>query len=407
MRSDRDRVEVPDSTPFMPNIEAIQSALRQQKIDGWLFYDILHRDPIAYRVLALDHVMAKRRWFYMIPARGAPRKLVHRIEAATLDSLPGDKMLYAAAEELEKNLRKLVGRAKKVAMQYSPKNSIPSVSLVDAGTVELIRGQGCKVVTSADLIQEFEAAWTPEQLELHRAAGRVIDAVTQATFAEAARRVSVGESFTEFDLQQWMVAQFRANGVVSDSPPIVAVGPHSGDPHYEPREKGSSPVRRGDLLLLDVWGKTLAPHSVYYDITWVGYLGAKVPEKCAKVFSIVRDARNAAVDFVKSAISAGRVVEGWQVDRAAREVIRKAGYAKHFVHRTGHNIGEEVHGAGANMDSLETRDTRRIIPHTCFSVEPGIYLPDFGIRSEVNVYVAKGRAEVTGTEQTEILKLLA
>jgi Xaa-Pro aminopeptidase len=391
----------------MPNIAAIQEALRRQKIDGWIFYDILHRDPIAYRVLGLGHVLAKRRWFYMIPARGTPRKLVHRIEAATLDSLPGDKMLYAAAEELEKNLKKLVGRAKRVAMQYSPKNSIPYISLVDAGTVELIRAQGCKVVSSADLVQEFEAAWSDEQLASHRAAGKVIDAVTQAAFSEAARRVSAGESFTEYDLQQWIVAQFNANGVESDSAPIVAVGPHSGDPHYEPREQGSSPIHRGDLLLLDIWAKTRTPNSVYYDITWVGFLGEKIPEKCAKVFAIVRDARQAAVEFVKENISAGRVIEGWQVDRSAREVIRKAGYAKYFVHRTGHNIGQEVHGAGANMDSLETRDVRRIIPHTCFSVEPGIYLPEFGIRSEVNVYVSNGEAEVTGAEQSEILKLLA
>jgi Xaa-Pro aminopeptidase len=391
----------------MPDIPAIQEALRRQKIDGWIFYDILHRDPIAYRVLGLGHVLAKRRWFYMIPARGTPRKLVHRIEAATLDSLPGDKMLYAAAEELEKNLKKLVGRAKKVAMQYSPKNSIPYISLVDAGTVELIRAQGCKVVSSADLVQEFEAAWSDEQLASHRAAGKVIDAITQAAFSEAARRVSSGDSFTEYDLQQWIVRQFDANGVESDSAPIVAVGPHSGDPHYEPREQGSSPIRRGDLLLLDIWAKARTPNSVYYDITWVGFLGNKVPDKCAKVFTVVRDARQAAVEFVKDNISAGRAIEGWQVDRAAREVIRKAGYAKYFVHRTGHNIGQEVHGAGANMDSMETRDVRRIIPHTCFSVEPGIYLPDFGIRSEVNVYVSDDKAEVTGAEQTDILKLLA
>ncbi len=391
----------------MPNISAIQEALRRQKIDGWIFYDILHRDPIAYRVLGLGHVLAKRRWFYMIPARGTPRKLVHRIEAATLDSLPGDKMLYAAAEELEKNLKKLVGRAKKVAMQYLPKNSIPYISLVDAGTVELIRAQGCKVVSSADLVQEFEAAWSAEQLESHRAAGKVIDSITQAAFSEAARRVSTGDSFTEYDLQQWIVRQFVADGVESDSAPIVAVGPHSGDPHYEPREAGSSPIRHGDLLLLDIWAKTRTPNSVYYDITWVGFLGDKIPEKCAKIFAIVRDARQAAVDFVKENISAGRAIEGWQVDRAAREVIRKAGYAKYFIHRTGHNIGQEVHGAGANMDSLETRDVRRIIPHTCFSVEPGIYLPEFGIRSEVNVYVSNVNAEVTGAEQSEILKLLA
>jgi len=390
----------------MPNIEAIQAALCQQKLDGWLFYDILHRDPIAYRVLGLDHAIAKRRWFYLIPAKGQPRKLVHRIEAGTLDFLPGDKMLYAAAEELEKNLKKLVGSAKKVAMQYSPKNAIPYISLVDAGTVELIRAQGCRVVSSADLVQQFEAAWTPEQLESHRAAGRAIDAITQAAFSEAARRVSSGDLFTEFDLQQWILAQFRARGVVSDSPPVSAVDPLSGDPHYEPCEQTASPVRRGDLLLLDIWAKTLAPGSVYYDITWTGYLGAKVPPKYAKIFSVVREARDAAVEFVKENVGAGRAIEGWQVDRAARGVIRKAGYAKNFVHRTGHNIGQEVHGAGANMDGLEMRDVRRIIPHTCFSIEPGIYLPDFGVRSEVNVYIADGQADMTGPAQTEILRLL-
>jgi Xaa-Pro dipeptidase len=393
--------------PHMPDIAAIQKALNEQKLDGWLFYDILHRDAIAYRVLGLDHAMAKRRWFYMIPAKGAPRKLVHRIEAAALDSLPGEKMVYAAAEELEKNLKKLVGHAKKVAMQYSPKNLIPYISLVDAGTVELIRAQGCKVVSSADLVQQFEAAWTPEQLESHRVAGRTIDRITQSAFVEAARRVRAREAFTEYDLQQWMLGQFRASGVTSDSPPIVAVGPHAGDPHYEPKERGSAPVRKGDLLLLDVWGKTLAPNSVYYDITWTGYLGGKVPEKYAKIFRIVRDARDAAVAFVRDNVKAGRAIEGWQVDRAAREVIRKAGFAKYFVHRTGHNIGQEVHGTGANMDGLETHDVRRVIPRTCFSIEPGIYLPEFGVRSEVNVYVDERSADVTGAVQTEMPALLA
>jgi len=390
----------------MPNIPAIQKFLRRQKIDAWLFYDILHRDPIAYRVLGLDHALAKRRWYYMIPATGAPRKLVHRIEAATLDSLPGSKMLYASADELRNNLKKLIGRAKKVAMQYSPGNSIPYISLVDAGTVEQIRAQGCKVVSSADLVQEFEAVWTPEQLESHHAAGRAIDAITQDAFIEAARRVSREETFTEFDLQQWILAQFRAKGLASDSAPIVAVGPHTGDPHYEPQERDSSPIRRGDLLLLDIWAKSFAPNSVYYDITWAGFLGAEVPKKYARMFSVVRDARDAAVQFVTENVAAGRPIEGWQVDRAARQVIRKAGFAKYFVHRTGHNIGQEVHGAGANMDSLETRDIRRVIPHTCFSIEPGVYLPEFGIRSEVNVYVSESRAEVTGPEQSEILKLL-
>lgn len=391
----------------MLDIKAIQEALKQQKIDAWLFYDILHRDSIAYRVLRLDHALAKRRWFYLIPAKGAPRKLVHRIESATLDSLPGEKLLYAAAEELVRNLKKLVGRAKKIAMQYSPKNAIPSISLVDAGTVELIRAQGCKVVSSADLVQQFEAAWTPEQLESHREAGRAIDRITRAAFDQAARWVNAGTPFTEFNLQEWIAKQFRENGLITDSPPIVAVGPHSGDPHYEPQKQNSSAVRKGDLLLLDVWAKTLAANSVYYDVTWVGYMGGKIPEKYAKIFSVVRSARDSAVEFVEEKVAAGRAIEGWQVDQAAREVIRKAGYAKYFVHRTGHNIGQEVHGAGANMDSLETRDTRHIIPHTCFSVEPGIYLPEFGVRSEVNVYVGESKAEVTGAVQTEILELLA
>ena len=307
----------------MPNIDAIQKALRHQKIDAWLFYDILHRDPIAYRVLGLDHVMAKRRWFYLIPAKGAPRKLVHRIEAATLDSLPGEKMLYAAAEELEKNLKKLVGRAKKVAMQYSPKNAIPYVSLVDAGTVELIRAQGCKVVSSADLVQEFEAAWTPEQLASHRAAGAVIDKITQASFAEAARRVEAAESFTEFDLQEWILGQFRANGVVADSAPIVAVGPHSGDPHYEPRAQGSSHVKRGDLLLLDIWAKTTAPHSASTTtLLWTGFLGEKPPEKIAKGFLclVVRDA-HAMPPFIspKKIPPPGR-----QIRRAGRSTTPRA-----------------------------------------------------------------------------------
>jgi Xaa-Pro aminopeptidase len=316
-------------------------------------------------------------------------------------------MLYAAAAELDKNLKRLIRHAKKVAMQYSPNNLIPYVSLVDAGTVEWIRAQHCSVVSSADLVQQFEAVWTADQLASHRAAGLEIDRIMQAAFEEAARRVRAGQSFTEYDLQQWILGQFRACGVTADSPPIVAVGPHSGDPHYEPQSQNSSRIRKGDLLQLDIWGKTLSPGSVYYDITWTGYLGRKVPEKYAKIYSVVRNSREAAVEFVKSQVKAGRPIEGWQVDRAAREIIRKAGYAKYFVHRTGHNIGQEVHGSGANMDGLETRDVRRVIPRTCFSVEPGIYLPEFGIRSEVDVYVGENSAEVTGAEQTEILKLLA
>lgn len=391
----------------MPDIQAIQQALREEKIDGWLFYDILHRDSISYRVLGLENCMAKRRWFYFIPSKGTPRKLVHRIESGALDTLPGEKLQYAAREEMEKNLPKLLGKAKTLAMQYSPKNAIPSISLVDAGTVELLRSMKRKVVTSANLVQLFEAAWSSEQRESHMAAGKLIDKITRATFEHAAKLVRDHAAFTEYDLQQWMAGQFRMNGLVADSDPIVAVGPHSGDPHYEPRKEIASPIREGDLLLLDVWGKLNKPGSVYYDITWMGYFGAKVPEKYSRVFAVAMQARDSAVKFVREAISAGRAVEGWQVDRASRDVIKKAGFGKFFTHRTGHNIGQEVHGTGANMDDLESHDIRRIIPRTCFSVEPGIYTPEFGVRTEVDVYVGEKEAGVTGAVQSEILALLA
>jgi Xaa-Pro dipeptidase len=391
----------------MPDLKAIQSTLREEKIDGWLFYDILHRDPIAYRVLGLSDVMAKRRWFYWIPAKGEPRKLVHRIESFGLDSLPGDKMLYSAQDELQKNLPKLLGRSKTIAMQYSPKNAIPYVSLVDAGTVELIRSFKKKVVSSVDLVQRFEATWTQEQYEGHLEAGRRIDRITRAAFERAAKLVRDKVAFTEFDLQSWMLEQFRENQLVSDSAPNVSVGPHSGDPHYEPSKHSSAPVREGDLMLLDVWGKLDKPNSVFYDITWMGFLGTKVPDKYAKIFDVTKRARDAAVNFVRESVVAGRTTEGWQVDKASRDVIAKAGYAKQFVHRTGHSIGQEVHGAGANMDNLESHDVRRIIPRTCFSIEPGIYSPEFGVRTEVNVYVGEKEAGVTGAVQNEILALLS
>jgi Xaa-Pro dipeptidase len=412
----------------MPQIEAIQRELASQGLDGWLFYDFHHRDPIATHVLGLDSGgMGTRRWFYLIPARGTPRKLVHRIESRALDSLPGEKLMYAGLDELSRNLSRLLTRTKKVAMQYSPRNAIPYVSMVDAGTVEMVRAHGCKVLSSADLVQKFEACWSAEQYRTHLEAGRVIDRVAQEAFLYAARAVQAKSSakshaksransatkshakspLTEYDLQQWILAEFRTAGVVTDEPPIVAVGAHTGDPHYEPLPTGSSRIRTGDLLLLDIWGKLDRPGSVYYDITWVGYLGAKIPEKYAKIFAVVSEARDRVIAFVQKSISEGRVIQGWQVDRVAREVVRKAGYAKYFVHRTGHNIGQEVHGAGANMDSLETHDSRRILPQTCFSVEPGIYLSEFGVRSEVNVYVDGAEARVTGPVQTGILPLLA
>jgi Xaa-Pro aminopeptidase len=389
------------------DINGIQSDLRAAKLDGWLFYDFRGRDPIAQGILQLPPGMRTRRWYYFVPTKGTPRKLVHKIETESLAALPGDALFYAGQEELRKNLAKLLGRAKNVAMQYSPKNAIPYVAMVDAGTVELVRSCGVKVVSSADLVQKYEACWSQVQLESHLAAGAVIDRVVREAFQLAAKNVREKKTFTEYDLKQWILKEFESAGITADQGPDIAVGPHASDPHYGPSPETASPIREGDLLLLDVWGKKKAAGSVYYDITWVGYLGAKVPEKMAKIFGIVREARDKAVELIQSSIAAGKPLQGWQVDKVARNVIEKAGYGKYFFHRTGHNIGQTVHGNGVNMDGLETHDVRHLIPKTCNSIEPGIYLPEFGIRSEVNMYIGEKEARVTGAVQKEILALLA
>jgi Xaa-Pro aminopeptidase len=388
------------------DINGIQDDLRAAKLDGWLFYDFRGRDPIAQSILQIPPGMRTRRWYYFIPAKGTPRKLVHKIETESLAALPGDTFFYAGQEELRKNLGKLLGRAKNVAMQYSPKNAIPYVAMVDAGTVELVRSTGVKVVSSADLVQKYEACWSPAQLESHMAAGVVIDRVVREAFQLAGRNVREKKTFTEYDLKEWILKEFAAAGITADQGPDIAVGPHASDPHYGPTPETASPIREGDLLLLDVWGKTKAAGSVYYDITWVGYLGAKVPEKMAKIFGIVREARDKAIELIQSSVAAGKPLQGWQVDKAARKVIEKAGYGKYFFHRTGHNIGQTVHGNGVNMDGLETHDVRHLIPKTCNSIEPGIYLPEFGVRSEVNMYIGEKEARVTGAVQKEILALL-
>jgi Xaa-Pro dipeptidase len=389
------------------DIQAMQTDLRDAGVDGWLFYDFRGRDPIAQRILKLPESMRTRRWFYFVPTKGEPKKLVHKIETASLASLPGETLYYAGLAELEKNLKKMLGRAKSVAMQYSPKNSIPYISMVDAGTIEMVRAAGPKVVSSADLVQKYEACWTDAQLRSHEAAGKEIDRIIRGAFAEAARSVRAKTTLTEYDLQQWILKEFDAAGLYREDGPDVAVNANASDPHYGPTRENAAPIREGDLLLLDVWGKLKTPGSVYYDVTWIGYLGAKVPQKFAKVFRTVYEAREKAVELIRSSVAAGKRLEGWQVDKAARGVIEKAGYGKYFYHRTGHSIGESIHGNGANMDGLETRDVRRLIPRTCTSVEPGIYLPEFGIRSEVNVYIGEREARVTGTEQKEILALLA
>jgi len=388
-------------------LQEIQADLRTARLDGWLFYDFRGRDPIAHRILRLPNAMRTRRWFYFVPAKGIPKKLVHKIEAESLVTLPGETLHYSGQDELRKNVKKILGRAKNVAMQYSPKNGIPYVAMVDAGTVELVKSCGVKVLTSADLVQKYEACWTPQQLQSHLEAGKSIDRIVREAFALAAKGVREGKPLTEVALQQWILAEFQKDDITTDEGPDVAVNAHASDPHYAPSNERPTEIREGDLLLLDVWGKLRFSGSVYYDVAWVGYLGAKVPEKFDKVFKVIVRARDNAVALIQSSIAAGKPPQGWEVDRAARNVIERAGYGKYFIHRTGHNIGQTVHGNGVNMDGFETHDSRHLIPGTCNSVEPGIYLPEFGMRSEVNVYVGNGEARVTGAVQKEVLALLA
>jgi Xaa-Pro dipeptidase len=385
------------------NLPAIQAALRERNIDAWLFYDHHHRDPIAYRVLGLpSSLMVTRRWFYLIPANGEPAKLVHKIEAGHLDKLPGSKRVYSGWQELFDQIKSFLADYKTIAMQYSPNNLVFTVSLVDAGTMELVRGLGKNVVSAADLIAQFEATWTDEQIQTHYAARDAVDSITAAAFAEIGRRVRNGGS-TEHAMQQWLLEAFGRENLVTDDPPVVAVNANSGNPHYEPHAEGSARIREGDFVLLDIWGKKNTPGAVYYDITWTGYVGKAPSDRQREIFQIVRDARDAGVKTVLDAIGAGQRIAGWQVDRATRDHIQKAGYGDYFIHRTGHSIGTDVHSNGANMDDLEIHDERQILPNSCFSIEPGIYLPEFGVRSEVNVLVRPNRAEVTGKIQREIV----
>jgi len=385
------------------NLETIQSALRDANIDAWLFYDHHHRDPIAYRVLGLPpNMMVTRRWYYVIPAKGDPAKLVHKIEAGHLDSLPGAKQQYSGWQELSGGIQKLLAPYRNVAMQYSPNNIVFYVSLVDAGTIEMIRSLGKNIVSSADLVALFEATLTDEQIKTHFEARDAIDEITAAAFQEIGRRVRNGGT-TEHAIQQWFIEAFRRRNLVTDDPPIVAVNANSGNPHYEPHAEGSAAIREGDFVLLDVWAKKNTPGAVFYDITWTGFVGKAASDKQREVFEVVRGGRDAGVKVVKEAITAGRKIAGWEVDQATREHIQKAGYGDYFIHRTGHSIGTDVHANGANMDNLEIHDERQLLPNSCFSIEPGVYLPEFGVRSEVNMLVRPKTAEVTGKIQSEIV----
>ncbi len=393
----------------MFDLTRIQSALRDEGLDGWLLYDFRGLNVLARRILGMaDTHMLSRRWFYFIPAQGEPRKLVHRIESASLDGVPGSKGVYLRWQELEAGVGALVAGTKRIAMEYVPRNANPYVSRVDAGTIELVRSFGVDIVPSGDLIQRFEACWDDDQWAMHLEAAKHTRSAYDAAFGFIADNVRKKNPIRETTVQKVILDHFEKNGVAADHAPIVAVGPHSGDPHYEPAAGKDAPIVEGDFVLIDLWAKCKKPRAVYSDLTRVAFVGKEVPKKYQDIFAIVAAARDAAIAKVKSAFAAKQPLKGWEVDNACRAVIEKAGYGEYFVHRTGHSIGQEVHGNGANIDGLETRDDRRILPRTCFSVEPGIYLPEFGIRSEVDVFVdANEVVHVTGGEpQTSVLALL-
>lgn len=394
----------------MFDLNAVQSAIREEGLDGWLLYDFRGLNVLARRVLRFPaDAHATRRWFYFVPASGAPRKLVHRIESGVLDAYPGDRTIYLRWQELEAGVASLLRGAKRVAMEYVPRNANPYVSRVDAGTVELVRSNGVEVVPSGDLIQRFEACWDDEQWAMHLEAAKHTESAYAVAWKFIAERVRAGQKLHEMEVQQAIMEHFARHNLVTDHAPIVGVGPHSGDPHYAPQPGDAGLIKEGDFVLIDLWAKLNTPRAVYSDLTWVGYVGREVPAKYEDVFQVVRRARDAAIQRVRDAFARGEPLQGYQVDDACREVIEKADYGPAFVHRTGHSIGEETHGNGANMDNLETHETRRVMRRTCFSVEPGIYLPEFGVRSEVNVYVgADGAVHVTGPKpQERVLALLA
>ncbi|MEO8601269.1 MAG: M24 family metallopeptidase [bacterium] len=375
-------------------LSAIQGALVEERLDGWLFYDFRGSDPIAARILNLGERLATRRWFYLIPAHGAARGLVSAVEPAALTGLPGSMTVYRTWQELHAGLAAMLHGHGTIAMQYSRLNAVPYVSRVDAGTVELVRQSGVDVRTSADLVQRFEAVWTPEQYASHCRAARVVRDAVVAAFDEIGARVRAKRPCDEGGIQRFLLEQFAARGVVTHHPPIVAAGPHSADPHYETPAAGSA-IDTGDFVLIDLWAKE--PDGVYADITWTGYVGTVVPPRHATVFDIVRRARDAGVAAAREGVAGATSPRGCDVDAAVRHVIDTAGYGEHFVHRTGHSIGVEVHGNGANIDGFETPDSRRLLSGTCFSIEPGIYLAgEFGVRSELNAFVDGAEIVVTG-----------
>lgn len=391
------------------DVGKIQAALKEKGVDGWLFCDFHNRDHLAYRILGLDfNKMTSRRWFYYIPADGEPIGLVHRVERTKLDSLPGKKVFYHPWEQLHSSLEEMLGKPKKIAMQYSPLNNIPYVSIIDGGTVELIKSFGHEIVSSADLVQQFEAIIDEKGYQSHIKAGDIIQHIKNEAFAEINKALGKGSTLTEYDLMKFIMKRFDEEGIeCGDDIPIVGINDHPADPHFEPKEEGAYEFKKGDMVLIDLWGKLKEPGSIYYDITWCGFIGDEPPEKYQEIFHVVRDARIAAVNFVRKRFDEGKPCYGWEVDDACRDVVKEAGYGDYFIHRTGHSIGEEVHGNGVHIDNLETRDERMLVPGICFSIEPGIYLDgEMAVRSEIDCFITlDGEVVVQGEEQMELVRV--
>lgn len=390
-------------------LERIQQALRAQKLGGWLLCDFRNRDYLAYRVLGLDvEKMNSRRWYYFIPARGKPKKLVSVVEKQKLDELPGDRIIYLSWKELHARLKQILGPKKTIAMQYSPRNNVPYIALVDAGTIELVKSFKHSVVSSADLVQQFVSVLGEEGYRSHKEAGAAVDRIRAEAFEQIRRAIATNNGATEYDIQQYIMRRFTEEGLTTYDPPMVGTNDHPADPHFDTTAKDAHPLKRGDTVLIDLWAKKTAPGSIYYDITWVGYIGREPPKKYAEIFTVVKNGRDAAIRFVQEKFRKGEPCYGWQVDDVCRAVVAKAGYGRFFVHRTGHSITEETHGNGVNIDNLETKDERQLLPGCCFSIEPGIYLEgEMAVRTEINMFIRHdGVAEVTGEMQDEIVLIV-
>lgn len=388
----------------------IQQALRQEGLDGWLFYDFRQSNPIAYQILGLSQQQFySRRWFYFVPAQGTPTALVSAVEAHVLHELPGQRLVFNTWQEMREHLASLLSPVTRVAMEYSPLNAIPYIARVDAGTVELVRTYGVEVVSSANISQRFVAQLSEAQIEGHREAGRRLIAAKDKLFAQLGADLRQGTPLDEYSVQQRFVALMQEQGLVHADAPLVAVNGNASNPHYLPSALTNTPIKRGDLVLFDFWAHLPGPESIFADYTWMGFVGtrAEIPARQREVFELVRRARDAGVAFVRQRLAAGEPVQGREADDVVRKVIADAGYGKYFVHRTGHNIGTSDHGNGANLDNFETQDERQLLPATCCSVEPGIYLPEFGVRSEINLVIHERDVEVTGVpEQMELTPLL-